>query len=52
MRAALNLMVLATVPNMRDAGGVTRRWRRALAIGAAATTVLAVCATVAWRFLR
>ena len=50
VRAALNLMVLATVPDMRDTP--LRRLRRNLAIGVAATTVLAVCATVAWRLLR
>lgn len=52
VRAALNLMVLATVPYMRDAAGSARRWRRNLAVGAAATTILAVCVTVAWRLLR
>jgi uncharacterized protein involved in exopolysaccharide biosynthesis len=50
VRAALNLMVLATVPNMKAtaAGG---RWRRRLAIGAGATAALTVMATVAWRLL-
>jgi hypothetical protein len=43
-------MVLATVPDMRDTP--LRRLRRNLAIGVAATTALAVCATVAWRLLR
>jgi polysaccharide chain length determinant protein (PEP-CTERM system associated) len=52
VRAALNLMVIATVPYMRDAAAATRRWRRNLAVGVGATTVLAVCATVAWRLLR
>lgn len=52
VRAALNLMVLATVPNMKDAGSVTRRLRRNLAFGAGATAALAICATVAWRLLR
>ena len=52
VRAALNLMVLATVPYMRDAAASARRLRRNLAIGAAATTVLAACAAVAWRLLR
>ena len=50
VRAALNLMVLATVPDMRDTP--LRRSRRNVAIGVAATTALAVCATVAWRLLR
>ena len=52
VRAALNLMVLATIPYMRDAAASARRLRRNVAIGVAATTVLAVCATVAWRLLR
>ena len=52
VRAALNLVVLATVPYMRDAAASARRLRRNVAIGVAATTVLAVCATVAWRLLR
>jgi uncharacterized protein involved in exopolysaccharide biosynthesis len=52
VRAALNLMVLATVPMMRDATPSRWRFRRAAAIGATATTVLVVCATVAWRLLR
>ena len=52
VRAALNLMVLATVPSIRDAAQVTRRWRRNLAVGAGALTVLAVGAAVAWRLLR
>lgn len=51
VRAALNLMVLATVPNMRDAGIVARRFRRNLAMGAAAVSVIAVGAAVAWRLL-
>jgi polysaccharide chain length determinant protein (PEP-CTERM system associated) len=52
VRAALNLMVLATVPYMRDAATTTRRWRRNLALGAGAMTVIAVAVTVAWRLLR
>ena len=50
VRAALNLMVLATVPTVRDGGG---RWpfRRA-AVAGAAVTVIAVCATAAWQLLR
>jgi len=51
VRAALNLMVLATVPSMRDAAAVTRRWRRNLAVGAGALTVLALGAAAAWRLL-
>jgi hypothetical protein len=51
VRAALNLMVLATVPNMRDARVTTPRWRRRLAIGAGATAVLAIAVTAAWRLL-
>jgi polysaccharide chain length determinant protein (PEP-CTERM system associated) len=49
VRAALNLAVLATVPNMHAAP--PSRFRRKLAIGATATAVLAVGATVAWRLL-
>jgi hypothetical protein len=52
VRAALNLMVLATVPIMPDAKPSRWRFRRAAAIGAAATTMLVVGATVAWRLLR
>ena len=51
VRATLNLMVLATVPYMRDAARSTRRWRRNLALGAGAMTVIAVGLTVAWRLL-
>ena len=52
VRAALNLVVLATVPSIRDAATTTRRWQRKLAVGAGALTVLAVGAAVAWRLLR
>lgn len=52
VRAALNLMVLATVPMMRDAASRTRRFRRTAAVGAAAVTLIVVGATVAWRLLR
>ena len=51
VRAALNLMVLATVPHIRDAAVTARRLKRNVAIGVAATMVLLVCATVAWRLL-
>jgi polysaccharide chain length determinant protein (PEP-CTERM system associated) len=51
VRAALNLMVLATVPMMRDAAAGARRFRRTAAVGAAAVTLLVVGATVAWRLL-
>jgi hypothetical protein len=54
VRAALNLMVLATVPTMRDGAKATFLGlrRRSAALGAGAVTILAVCATVAWRLLR
>jgi polysaccharide chain length determinant protein (PEP-CTERM system associated) len=52
VRAALNLVVLATVPYMRGAVTSGRRLRRQLAVGAGALTVLTVCAAVAWRLLR
>jgi polysaccharide chain length determinant protein (PEP-CTERM system associated) len=48
VRAALDLVVLATVPSMRDPGLVRRSRRRRLAFGAAGTAVLAVAVTVAW----
>jgi uncharacterized protein involved in exopolysaccharide biosynthesis len=51
VRAALNLGVLAVVPNMRDAAAAARRLRRNLAVGAGATAVIAIGATVAWRLL-
>ena len=53
VRAALNLMVLATVPVMREsAAEARRRVRRNVAFAVAATVVLAVCATAAWTLLR
>jgi polysaccharide chain length determinant protein (PEP-CTERM system associated) len=53
VRAALNLMVLATVPYMREnAAAARRRVRRNVAITVVATVVLAVCATAAWTLLR
>jgi len=52
VRAALNLMVLATVPYMRDTAASARRLRRRVAIGAVGVTVMAVGAAVAWRLLR
>lgn len=51
VRAALNLSVLATVPNMRGGRGHGRRFRRNLAMGAGAASVIAACAAVAWRLL-
>jgi polysaccharide chain length determinant protein (PEP-CTERM system associated) len=51
VRAALNLMVLATVPMMRTS--TRSRWRmRRAAIAGAGVTLIVVCATVAWRLLR
>lgn len=47
VRGALNLMVLATVPYVRDAAG--SRLRRRLAMGIGAFTTLALCAAVAWK---
>jgi len=52
VQAALNLVVLATVPSIRNAAAAASRWRRNLAVGAGALTVLAVGAAVAWRLLR
>lgn len=53
VRAALNLMVLATVPQMQD---LTKapwwRPRRAIAIAGAAVAMLAIGVTVAWQLLR
>jgi polysaccharide chain length determinant protein (PEP-CTERM system associated) len=46
VRAALNLMVLATVPTMRQQS--PRRFRRAAAVSVVAVAVLAVCAAVAY----
>lgn len=51
VRAALNLMVLATVPNMPDAAAARGRRRRRLAFSVAGTAVIAVGAAVAWRLL-
>lgn len=51
VRAALNLLVLATVPPIRDAAAATRRWRRNLAVGAATMAVLGGGAAVAWKLL-
>jgi polysaccharide chain length determinant protein (PEP-CTERM system associated) len=51
VRAALNLMVLATVPSIRNTVAGARRWRRKVAVGAAALAVVAVGAAVAWRLL-
>src|SRR5688572_2617113 len=48
VRAALNLMVLATVPSIRDVAVSASRRGRKLAV-AAVITVLALGATVAWR---
>ncbi|HYE86792.1 MAG TPA: GNVR domain-containing protein [Vicinamibacterales bacterium] len=50
VRAALNLMVLATVPRMRDPGAPRWRLRRAAVAGAAVTVVAG--ATIAWSLLR
>ncbi len=52
VRSALNLMVLATVPYMRNARDSGRQLRRQLALGLGALTVLTVCAAVAWRLLQ
>jgi polysaccharide chain length determinant protein (PEP-CTERM system associated) len=52
VRAALNLMVLATVPYMRDAAASARRLRRQMAVGVGAVTVLVACAALAWRLLQ
>ena len=52
VRAALNLMVLATVPIMRDAASSTGRFRRKLAFSSGALALLTIGATVAWRLLR
>jgi len=46
------LMVLATVPIMRDAAIAKWRFRRAAAVGGAAVALLVVGATVAWRLLK
>jgi polysaccharide chain length determinant protein (PEP-CTERM system associated) len=52
VRAALNLMVLATVPYMRDTAAAGRRLRRRLAFGVAGTAVLGAAVAVAWTLLR
>ena len=52
VRAALNLMVLATVPMMPDAHRPRRRFGRALAVSTALLTLLAVGGAVAWRLWR
>jgi len=52
VRAALNLLVLATVPYVRDAAASGRRLRQQLAMGLGALTVITACAAVAWRLLR
>jgi len=52
VRAALNLIVLATVPSIPDTAASAPHLRRRLTIGAGVTMVLAVGATVAWRLLR
>ena len=51
VRAALNLMVLATVPSIRGTVAGARRWRRNLAVGAGALALVAAGAAVAWRLL-
>ena len=51
VRAALNLMVLATVPSIRDVAVSASRRGRKLAVAAAIIGVVAVGATVAWRLL-
>ena len=51
VRAALNLMVLATVPTLRDAGR-PRRFGRAVAVSSAVITVLVAGGAVAWRLWR
>jgi polysaccharide chain length determinant protein (PEP-CTERM system associated) len=52
VRAALNLMVLATVPYIGDSRAMARGLRRKLAFGAGAASLMVVCAAVAWRLLR
>ena len=51
VRAALNLMVVATIPNISGARVAARRWGRKAAITAGALSVLVMCAVVAWRLL-
>jgi hypothetical protein len=52
VRAALNLMVLATVPYISDSRAMARGLRRKLVFGAGAASLMVVCAAVAWRLLR
>jgi polysaccharide chain length determinant protein (PEP-CTERM system associated) len=52
VRAALNLMVLATVPYIGDSRATARGLRRKLVFGAGAASLMVVCAAVAWRLLR
>jgi len=52
VRATVNLMVLATIPVLRDGARTATGRRRNVVLGAGAMTVLAVCATVAWKLLR
>lgn len=49
VRAALNLMVLATVPTLRENTASRWRFRRAAAVSAGAVVVLAVCAAAIMR---
>lgn len=51
VRAALGLLVVATVPSIRNAVEASRRLRRNVAVGAGVVTLLMVCATVTWRLL-
>ena len=50
VRAALNLMVLATVPIMRDTS--RRRFGRLAAVSSAVLALLVVGGAVAWRLWR
>ena len=52
VRAALNLMVLATVPYIGESRSAARGLRRKLAFGAGAASLMVVCVAVAWRLLR
>jgi polysaccharide chain length determinant protein (PEP-CTERM system associated) len=51
VRSALNLLVLATVPSIRNTVEASRRLRRNVAVGAGVATLLMICATVTWRLL-